>query len=139
MKRYYYITDEDYATAEKNGIKKDCVNSRVRRLGWDVDRSITQPTRKRYEVPEEMWKEAEKAGLTKNQVACRLYAGWTIEEACTKPIKKGRQRLYPDWVYEKAKENGISHTCLNHRCKRGWNLLSACTTPVIKDKFVKKS
>ena len=31
----YYITDEEYAIAEKNGISKDTLNFRIRRMGWD--------------------------------------------------------------------------------------------------------
>ena len=46
-KRYFYITPEDFKIAEENGISKDTLLSRVRKLGWDVDKAITKPARKK--------------------------------------------------------------------------------------------
>ena len=37
-KRYFYITPEDFEKAKENGIHKDTVITRVRKLGWDVDK-----------------------------------------------------------------------------------------------------
>ena len=44
-KRYFYITPEDFRIAEENGISKDTLLSRVRKLGWDIDKAITKPVR----------------------------------------------------------------------------------------------
>ena len=128
-KRYWYITPEDYEVAAKNGIKRDTVNERVRRWGWDVDRAITTIP-KRHNVPKELMEKAKAIGLEPNTVATRLYRGWTMEEACSRPKKQGRQRLYPDWVYEKAKENNIRYSVVNHRVHDGWDLERACTERV---------
>ena len=75
---------------------------------------------------------AKAIGLKKYNIANRLNDGWTMEEACTKPKKKGYPRLYPDWVYEKAKENGLRYTTVNHRIKSGCSLEVACTLKPLK-------
>ncbi len=135
MKRYWYITPEDYEIAKKNGIKRGTVNDRVRKWGWDVDRAITEVP-KRHHIPAELLEEAEKIGLEYNTIACRLYQGWDMKEACTKPKKQGRQRVHPDWVYELAKKNGISYPTVYCRVRTGWDLLRACTEEVWDKKKV---
>ena len=42
----YYITDEEYAIAEKHGISKDTLNFRIRRMGWDKEKALTTKPRK---------------------------------------------------------------------------------------------
>ena len=46
------LTDEQLAIAEKNGIPKVTVYKRLDR-GWDVEKAITQPTRKPKNVKRE--------------------------------------------------------------------------------------
>ena len=52
-KRYFYITPEDFKIAEENGISKDTLIMRVRKLGWDVDKAITKPVRIKRKFTEE--------------------------------------------------------------------------------------
>lgn len=47
-----FITDEQYQIAEKNGISKANVNQRIR-LGWTVQRAITEPIHKKGEIKPE--------------------------------------------------------------------------------------
>ena len=130
-KRYFYITPDDYKIAEENGISKDTLLSRVRKLGWDVDKAITKPVRIKRKFTEEEIKTMEENGIDRNTVSCRLQWGWTLEEAITKPKKRGRQYVYPEWVYKEANKNGISYSALGSRIRRGMSLEEACTKKMI--------
>ena len=46
-KNGFYITPDDFETAAQNGIPRNTVISRVNTHGWDIDRAITQPSRKK--------------------------------------------------------------------------------------------
>ena len=129
-KRYWYITPEDYETAEKNGIKKDTVIQRVRRFGWDVDTAITKKI-KRENLPQEIVDKAKELGISKDLLVKRIKRGWSMEDACSIEAKGvGKPRKHPDWVYEMAEENGIRLATVNHRINWGWDLLRACTEKV---------
>ena len=130
-KRYFYITPEDYKIAEENGISKDTLLSRVRKLGWDVDKAITKPVRAKRKFTEEEIKTMEENGVNPNIAAGRMCWGWNLEEAITKPKKKGRQYVYPEWVYKEANKNGISYSALGNRIRRGMSLEEACTRKMI--------
>ena len=130
-KRYFYITPEDFKIAEENGISKDTLLSRVRKLGWDIDKAITKPVRAKRKFTEEEIKTMEENGVNRNIAAGRRYWGWTLEEAITKSKKKGRQYVYPEWVYREANKNGISYSALGNRIRRGMSLEEACTKKII--------
>ena len=87
-KRYFYITPEDFKIAEENGISKEVVITRVRKLGWDVDKAITKPVRAKRKFTKEEIKTMEENGVDRNTVACRLKWGWTLEESLTRPKKE---------------------------------------------------
>lgn len=87
-KRYFYITPEDFRIAEENGIPEYVVTTRVRKLGWDIDRAITKPVRGKRKFTEEEIKIMEENGVDRNTASCRLKWGWTLEEALTKPKKE---------------------------------------------------
>ena len=129
-KRYFYITPEDFEKAKENGIPKDTVLTRVRQLGWDVDKAITKPPRKIRKFTKEEIKIMEENGIDRNTVSCRLNYGWTLEEAISRPKKPGRQYIYPEWVYEEANKNGIAYSTVNSRIKNGWDMKRACTERV---------
>ena len=129
-KRYFYITPEDFEKAKENGIPKDTVLTRVRMLGWDVDRAITKPPRKIRKFTKEEIKIMEENGIGRNTAVCRLKYGWTLEEAISRPKKPGRQYIYPEWVYEEANKNGIAYGTVNSRIKDGWDMKRACTERV---------
>ena len=130
-KRYFYITPEDFKIAEENGISKDTLIMRVRKLGWDVDKAITKPVRIKRKFTEEEIKTMKENGIDRNTVSCRLQWGWTLEDAITKPKKRGRQSIYPEWVYKEANKNGISYSALGNRIRSGMSLEEACTKKMI--------
>ena len=129
-KRYFYITPEDFEKAKENGIPKDTVLTRVRMLGWAVDRAITKPPRKIRKFTKEEIKIMEENGIDRNTAVCRLKYGWTLEETISRPKKPGRQYIYPEWVYEEANKNGIAYSTVNSRIKDGWDMKRACTERV---------
>ena len=130
-KRYFYITPEDFKIAEENGIPEYVVTTRVRKLGWDVDKAITKPVRAKRKFTKEEIKTMEENGVNQNIAANRMYWGWNLEEAITKPKKRGRQYVYPKWVYKEANKNGISYSALGNRIRRGMSLEEACTKKTI--------
>ena len=131
MENYFYITPGDYIEAENNGICRDTLETRVRKLGWSVKRAKTEKVRKRHKVSEELLEIAKKNGIGQYTISDRLRNGWSVEEACTRPKRRGRQRKYPSWVYEEADRNGIRYSTVNHRIINGWDFKKACTTPVM--------
>ena len=130
-KRYFYITPEDFEKAKENGIHKETVITRVRKLGWDIDKAITKPAREKRKFTKEEIEIMEENGIDRNTAVCRLNYGWTVEEAISKPKKQGRQYIYPEWVYEEANKNGISYSALGNRIRRGMSLEEACTKKTI--------
>lgn len=86
-KRYYYISLEDAAIAESNGISSCALYQRVHQYGWDIDRAITQRTR--VEVPfHSDWIEvAKENGIKLSLFRQRVRRhGWSEEVAATTPI-----------------------------------------------------
>ena len=71
------------------------------------------------------------SGIVRDVAAGRMFWGWTLEEAITKPKKRGRQYVYPEWVYKEADKNGISYSALGNRIRRGMSLEEACTRKMI--------
>ena len=130
-KRYFYITPDDYRIAEENGIPEYVVTTRVRKLGWDVDKAITKPVRAKRKFTKEEIKTMEENGVDRNTASCRLKWGWPLEEALTKPKKRGRQYVYPGWGYKEADKNGISYSGLGNRIRSGMSVEEACTKKTI--------
>ena len=130
-KRYFYITPEDFKIAEENGIPEYVVTTRVRKLGWDIDRAITKLVRSKRKFTEEQIKIMEENGVDRNTASGRLNKGWDLKEALTRPKKRGKQRIYPDWVYEEADKHGIRYSALGNRIRRGMSLEEACTKKTI--------
>lgn len=122
----YYITPEDYARAEKNGISKTTLESRVRCSGWNIEKAITKPVTKRQPVPQELIQEGLKRGLSKQCILTRFYKGLSPAE-CIAPSKVKRI-LKSDWI-RRAKNNGVCYDTLRYRILEGWDVEKAITTP----------
>lgn len=127
----YYITDEDYAIAKKNGIKPATVWDRVRRHGWSKQDAITKPVRKNGKLKK--WiKIAESNGISYTTFANRIYIlGWSLEKAST--VKNGRNK-YPKWVFDNLEKNGIKYNTFVYRVKNGWDMETACTGKTLTNK-----
>lgn len=133
--RYYgpVITDEDYEKAAKNGISKMNVYLRVNKRGWEIERAITVPVRKKkcgIGINAGLKKLAEQNGISHTTLYKRLKSGMDPYEAVTTP-KKHKQ-----WesLREIAKENGISTSSFYARMDKGMDPYEAATKPPRKYK-----
>jgi hypothetical protein len=136
----FYITPTDYAEAERNGIGKRTLESRIRDWGWDKHKAITKPPRK-IDKYSHWLKIAEENGICESTFYSRVCClGWNSEKAATTPVMKqvevnamrwGDQRVVPEDLIERAATNGISKDTLYHRLFRShWDPERAATTPI---------
>ena len=133
--KYYepVITCEDYEKAAKNGINKSNVYQRVIEYGWDLERAITVPVRKRKgETNAGMITIAERNGISKPTFFKRIKSGMDPYEAATKP--KG----YESYL-ELARKNGIKDFTFYQRVKRGMKPYEAATKPIESRNKVQKT
>ncbi len=142
MSHYFYITPEEYAEAEKNGVDPQSLDRRVRELGWKKERAMTTPLgqftdrRKWVEI-------AEKNGIKYQTFMTRVNQwGWDEERAATEPLQNRSQaakaasvnrkyRITDRHLLEKAKKNGISYHTYRARIKRGMDPEAAATKPLV--------
>lgn len=135
-KRYHYITPEDYAKAEKNGVSRRNLNQRVASYGWDIDRAVSTCVRKEtaFQPVWDKWKDlATENGVSRKSFYRRVrVSGWSEELAATVVPVPGGQ-VSPFWSEEdKAtmKKNGISRNLANTRVGMlGWTKEDALHTP----------
>lgn len=87
---YFYISPEDYAEAEKNGISRARVYYRRYNEGWSLQRAITEPVRGYKDSGWNQWCDiATRNGVTYGLFMDRKAKGKSAEEAaCTPPLKK---------------------------------------------------
>jgi len=89
----YYITDEHYAEALKNGISEKSVRDRVRYSGWRIQRAITEPMH-RQELSDEIKMKLVVIGVPELTYKRRVqYYGWSEQDATTIPIGGRRKCL----------------------------------------------
>lgn len=140
-----YITPDDYAQAEKNGISIKTLEHRVRQLGWPKQRAITEPPQKQMKHSEEL-----KALALANGIPVRTYRhrikqyGWSAERAATEPVGHPESRKaaieaaraargkYPKELRDRALSNGIAIDTFYCRIKRGWEPEEAATYPLLR-------
>ncbi|WP_339295896.1 hypothetical protein MKY82_08375 [Paenibacillus sp. FSL W7-1279] len=142
MGHYFYITPEEYAIAEKNGISSMLLDWRLRTAGWPKERALSEPPRK-MNVRKHWIALAESNGIKRQTFNRRLEYGWDPERAATEPVadKYTRQKLclyaksfqgkYSDEIIATAASNGISRENFYARVRRGWTEEEAATTPLI--------
>lgn len=137
-KRYHYITQEDYETAEQNGITAELAETRVWIRGWDVDKAITTPKKVQrcFKKTWSRWKgTAERHGVDRILFTNRVRSlGWNEEDAAT--IEKNQSRRKSMWTEEEkaiAKRNGVDGNSMalpRIRMKSlGWSKEKAISTP----------
>ncbi|MDF2902395.1 MAG: hypothetical protein K0S25_33 [Bacillus sp. (in: firmicutes)] len=139
----YYVTPQDYESAEKLGISKENVYQRVHVYNWPVERAISQPLCK---VNAYGWKEhkhiAKENGIPYRTYLNRVTAGWSQEAAASTPSlsykerglrmakAKENKRTFTDEQIARAKANGVCHRKLWARVKiLGWDIEVAINTP----------
>jgi hypothetical protein len=125
----YYLTDEHYATAERNGISKDRVYARVYRSGWKIEKAITKPVK----VYCQEWKKwtplAEQNGINLHTFRSRVNSGIDPYEAATVKSFKRKDSI-PEEVYRAAEQIGVSRENTSNRIRNlKWSHEKAMTTP----------
>jgi hypothetical protein len=136
-----YLSPQDYKVAESNGISRDIAYSRFYILGWNRERAITQPVKKKN--PEKIrWRKIAKTnGIPYTTYYERLTAGWTFEQAATTPKLTQEQRsqrlreahcsVFTLDQLETMKSNGISYgTALSRVRNCGWTAEKAISHPI---------
>jgi len=137
----FYISPEDYKTAEQNGISPGTLEQRIRGLAWDMKTATTKPPRQQIPILKEWRERAEKNGICYETLRKRINKWeWEVERAITQPlidrrknlseIAKGR-RKYPIETLEKAEKNGIAYATFRQRLYNGWSIEDASTIPVM--------
>ncbi len=133
MTHSYYITPQEYSTAQQNGIPERAVNIRVRSQGWPKERAITEPLHQ-FKSHQEWPKIAIANGISAPTFHSRLKRGWSHEKAATTPIMDignataERSRRYPKEFTDRAKALGLYKHFI-YRVKHGWDMEKACSTP----------
>lgn len=136
----YYITDEHYKIAKRNGINDFTLRSRIHNYGWEINRAITEKPQKRNSTGWSEWKETALAnGIGRDTYFSRISRGKSPEEASTLPKMNSKDmmeklvsavRLYPAEFYDISVSNGISKKLFYQRVSiLGWSLEDACTIP----------
>lgn len=127
------LTEEDYKTAEKNGISRKNVNQRVDLYDWSIERAITDPVKKRNKKDNNtrMLVIAGQNGISTSTYYRRIREGMPPRDAAMKP--KGHSAYI-----EVARENGINDICFYKRVERGMHPYLAATKPKDKRGSTKK-
>lgn len=145
MSHWFYITPEEYATAEKYGIPPAMLDRRVREQGWSKDRAMTslpRPHKPRGFYGK--WASlAERNGIKYDSFMTRIRKGWDPEKAATQPLQnpeEARQhaltateyvRVHPEKYLRMAEQNGIAYATFHRRVKHcGWDYERAATEPL---------
>lgn len=94
MEERFYVTPEDYITAEKNGLTRKDVYRRVFELNWSIEKAITKP--KMVMSPKIVYTEEERVLMAKNNISVksvtrRIKEGWKRERAVNTP-RRGYRR-----------------------------------------------
>lgn len=133
-----YLTDEDFKTAEANGISYENAYARFYNYGWVKKDAITKPVLRR-----DLWinhkEECEKNGINRSTFLSRVRKGLPPEKAASLPVASFGQKLEPEKhptkiskeMKELATKNGISYNTFSIRVyKYKWDVLKAATTPI---------
>jgi hypothetical protein len=136
----YYITPDEYAEAEKNGISRKCLEHRIRGGAWAKKKAITAP-KGAYIVRSHLNVVLKAYGISYKQFTGRIYCGWDEWSAATVPIRNKEEhrelalwlcelkRKYPREMIELAARNGISAGAFRYRVRSGWSYELASTLP----------
>lgn len=137
----YYITPEEYEEAARNGLTRQHVNDRIRKLGWEKQKAITLELQKTFTDRTVIYALAKAHGITNKMVRKRLSLGWSDMKAATAPPEDIesrnerarhmglRKRKVPIEILDLALNNGISNHLYRVRIRRGWDLSLASTIP----------
>jgi hypothetical protein len=141
MSHYFYITPNEYAEAEKNGVDPFNLERRIHLLGWDKKKAIQTPlgkiTNRKY------WAKIAKQNGIKYQTFMNRVNnhGWDEGKAATTPViskqkqvenmNRKKKRVIPKEILSLAESNGIAYYTLRKRIKKGMDPVEAATQPLM--------
>ena len=137
----FYITPEEYAIAEKNGIDNHTLEQRIRSYGWDKDKALNTPKKIRINRYKQYLNIAKENNISKQLFYTRISSGWDALKAATTPKMKpnGPKSKFSNEIIEKYKENGISSSTFRWRIRAGWSIEDACTIKTMTKNEVLKT
>lgn len=134
-----YLTDEDYRTAEMNGIKQSTAYMRVYTYNWTIEKSITKKPPGKEPERQKWRKVAISNGIDTRLFNERVTDGWSLEKAATtqaltkeESIQKANDTKPSVFTREQillASANGIKYGTALARYNRGWSTDDAVTAP----------
>lgn len=133
----YFLLEEDFLTAEANGINRRLATQRVDSYGWDVERAITEPVNTRNEAFQREWVVWEATAKQNHVTRDNFYnrtriRGMGAEEAATKPVRKSKRT---DEQLAGMAKIGLYPNLVSTRIhKLGWSEEEALTTPKVTQK-----
>ncbi|MDF2790832.1 MAG: hypothetical protein K0S80_3933 [Neobacillus sp.] len=140
MSHYFYITPEEYAKAETNGVDSFNLERRIHLLGWSKEKAMTKQLKTKTD--REKWtKIAESNGIKHQTFMSRVNIyGMSEEESATKPLQDRKLhasinaeiiRKFPKKYVDLADKNGIPYHTFRARVMRGWEFDEAATKPKV--------
>ncbi|PIC72410.1 hypothetical protein [Sporosarcina sp. P17b] len=137
MEERYFLLEDDFLTAEANGISRRLATQRVQEYGWTVDRAITETPNRPNEAFQNLWEEWESIAKQNHVTRDNFYnrtriRGLSPEEAATKPVRRSK------WTEEQLAEMakiGLYPNLVSTRIHMlGWSEEEALTTPKVTQK-----
>ena len=129
-----YLTDEDFETAERNGITRTTAHQRFYAYGWTREDAITKRVNDHLLTSQEHKKMCEEVGLNYYTFTDRLKRGMKPEEALALTAKP---KLTQEHIAI-AESNGISYNTVKTRVYRYRWPIERATTEKINTKFRRK-
>lgn len=132
----FYITPDEYAEAEMNGVDPHNLERRIRLLGWNKEKAISTPLERKTDRKE--WaKIAGENGIKYQTFMSRINNyGMTEEEAATRPLQNRKQicekltanktATPKEWL-KVAIDNGINYHTFRARIRKGMDPAVAAT------------
>ena len=122
-----YLTDEDFQTAQQNGISKTTAYQRFYEYGWTREDTVTKPVNSHLLVSAEYKKKCAEVGLSYSTFTKRVKRGMKPEMALALSSKP---KLSQEHIAI-AEENGISLNTLKKRFYNyRWPIERAITEPI---------
>ncbi|PEA85870.1 hypothetical protein [Bacillus thuringiensis] len=139
----YYITQDEYKRAERNGICRSTLEYRIRDAMWKREIAITKPPQKTAE-----WHKVKEIALqnniSRNTFEDRRKRGWSLVDSMTKPpmsreeaLKRANQcnnnnRVLTDEQIQQARMNGLKRSTVYYRFKKlKWDMEDAIVAPIL--------
>mgnify|MGYP006961461799 FL=1 len=133
--RKHFITDDEYALLEENGITEEVFKSRLRKK-WSRHRALHQPVIKHQEfyIPKQQrLKMLVDLGITYSIYRDRREKGWSDKDAKTTPVhyKNGKSpyRQFNQRELECLVANYVTYSDYKNRRKIGWTREEAIYIP----------